>query len=1487
MNNSAWSNITFASMDFNSAQEGYSNPDYTDLVFTATYDAYGNLLDKTYSSLATYYSGSGLLESSRPSPSPDASGNVYYHYINENFELQGYGRVDKEVRAAADGDGAIAYLYEYHPGVEVVKKKTAYKTADYSDPSNPVLSAKLMVYEYDAAGTLTRKYSYYDDANNYQQSTTLYTADGGGNIYYYYLNEAAGRMEMKVLAAAEADGTIAYAYSYSGATENYLEVIAYSQADYSDPADPVLEMKTKRWVYDGLGNAAGNVTEKNTYYADANNRMRSKELSSADGSGNVYYRYINEAGSKADVVVRAAADVEDNAYAYKYTYHVNGEVATRECYASGDYSDPNTPVVSEILAKYEYTDAGVQTTKYTYYYHADTDNYMESKTLAAADGSGNVYYHWIDENFEAQGYGRVDRIVKGAAEADGTKAYFYEYSAATDNYAKVIGYALADYSDPKDPVLTRQIKVYTYDGLGNDAANIIEQSVYYNDVTNYLEANMLKAADVDGNLYYHFINEDYNSTGQGRLDEKVIAVAEADGTKAYTYTYTGVTGNYDEVIGYTTADYSDLRNAAYTTMSKKWVYDGLGNLAANMTEKYTYYTDVNNRMQSKEFADADVEGNVYYHYLNADGFKADVVIRDTADADDNAYAYKYTYHPNGVMATKECYASGDYSDPNDPTVGTNLAKYEYDNTGAQTAKYTYYVSDPMAGDFDGAGDYLTVPDNAAWAFGAGNFTVDMWVKLDATGGYQTIYSQGTNDSNYSYFAWTGSGWQCYYTGGASFTAADSLTAGTWYHVALVRNGNNVSIYRDGVLKGSTVSSWTMADYTGVLCIGNLHYGTGQIAWYLNGQLKDFRMSDTARWTDGFTAPDEVTNDADTRLLLEMRGTAGSTTFTDSSSNGFAVTAYGNTQIVSAGAGSPFTGTNYMESKTLAAADGSGNVYYHWIDENFEAQGYGRVDRIVKGAAEADGTKAYYYEYSAATSNYAKVIGYVLADYSDPKDPTLTRQIKVYTYDGEGNDAANITKQSVYYNDVTNYLEANMLKNADDDGNLYYHFINENYNSTGQGRLDEKILAVAEVDGTKAYTYTYTGVTGNYDEVIGYTTADYSDLRNAVYTTMSKKWVYDGLGNAAGNMTEKHTYYLDANNRLQSKELAAADGTGNIYYHYFDADGVKVDAAVRNTADASDNAWAYKYTYHENGEIATKECYASGDYADPNSPVMTGILAKYEYTDAGVQTAKNTYYYHAGTEKYIESRTLAAADEYGNVYYHYYDENFDGQGYGRVDKQARVVADADGAIAYYYEYHAGTDDPSKKVCYRNVDLTNPRNPSLTGMIKAYEYAEDGTTVNFIYTYDEDENLVKKEDNVEGVTTWYISDTLICQYVHTDSDRDDAGTYYSWNVSGANWSKNTQKDPDGTYTEFHYNVSGNLTGADRINGDRSVYSKLNGALAVTEETTLDPAFARGENLPRVGYGYAIGVATRGEPAGNHWGFSLTEGYKSLVARLKEGQ
>jgi len=155
--------------------------------------------------------------------------------------------------------------------------------------------------------------------------------------------------------------------------------------------------------------------------------------------------------------------------------------------------------------------------------------------------------------------------------------------------------------------------------------------------------------------------------------------------------------------------------------------------------------------------------------------------------------------------------------------------------------------------FNGA-SYLQSVTNPQDTFGSGNWTIETWVYLTAVGSNQhiidfrnsgvatavvpTIYISNTNFPTF----WT--------NGSARITGSNALSASTWYHVALVKNGSTTTLYLNGNSQG------TYSD-TNTYTTGRITIGTegDTVTNYLNGYLQDLRVTNgVARYTSNFTVP---------------------------------------------------------------------------------------------------------------------------------------------------------------------------------------------------------------------------------------------------------------------------------------------------------------------------------------------------------------------------------------------------------------------------------------------------------------------------------------------------------------------------------------------------------------------------------------------------------------------------------------------------------
>ncbi len=111
-------------------------------------------------------------------------------------------------------------------------------------------------------------------------------------------------------------------------------------------------------------------------------------------------------------------------------------------------------------------------------------------------------------------------------------------------------------------------------------------------------------------------------------------------------------------------------------------------------------------------------------------------------------------------------------------------------------------------------------------------------------------------ANYMQFlASAGSGWP------VTMQVSSTVTLNTWYHIAIVRNGNNWYTFKDGVIVTSTTNATPISIPTSGIRIGTGKQGTPGLtsSCYFNGYMDEIRISNTARWTENFTPPIKAYN----------------------------------------------------------------------------------------------------------------------------------------------------------------------------------------------------------------------------------------------------------------------------------------------------------------------------------------------------------------------------------------------------------------------------------------------------------------------------------------------------------------------------------------------------------------------------------------------------------------------------------------------------
>jgi hypothetical protein len=171
--------------------------------------------------------------------------------------------------------------------------------------------------------------------------------------------------------------------------------------------------------------------------------------------------------------------------------------------------------------------------------------------------------------------------------------------------------------------------------------------------------------------------------------------------------------------------------------------------------------------------------------------------------------------------------------------------------------------------FDGTGDYLTVPDNADFEFGAGDFTIEMWIYFASHSGNRVLIAKSNRndaggigpfavvinpDTKLKLLLSNSTGptsaiWV------VDMTSANALSSNTWNHIACVRSGNAFAIYINGAQEATATNSLTLVDNAQVLTIGALGYTSGTFVNFFNGYIDDLRITKgIARYQSAFTPP---------------------------------------------------------------------------------------------------------------------------------------------------------------------------------------------------------------------------------------------------------------------------------------------------------------------------------------------------------------------------------------------------------------------------------------------------------------------------------------------------------------------------------------------------------------------------------------------------------------------------------------------------------
>ena len=234
---------------------------------------------------------------------------------------------------------------------------------------------------------------------------------------------------------------------------------------------------------------------------------------------------------------------------------------------------------------------------------------------------------------------------------------------------------------------------------------------------------------------------------------------------------------------------------------------------------------------------------------------------------------------------------------------------------------------------DGNNDYVTFPSSEDFNLGTNDLTIEFWAR--ALWPNQDV----TRKISANYNAWAanaifigrnaGAGvdgrmsvWINNYSASASFLTDPNFMTEDWHHYAIVRNGNDWTLYRDGVSVATRTWSGSANSAAGVWYVGGSGESSGTLAWW--GNISNYRIvKGTALYTTNFTPSTQPLTAIPNTVLL----TAQNRMFKDNSASNHSPTVIGDakTSVVS-----PFTelGVNsYYRTMEAVEKDTSGSIFF--------------------------------------------------------------------------------------------------------------------------------------------------------------------------------------------------------------------------------------------------------------------------------------------------------------------------------------------------------------------------------------------------------------------------------------------------------------------------------------------------------------------------------------------------------------------------------
>lgn len=210
-------------------------------------------------------------------------------------------------------------------------------------------------------------------------------------------------------------------------------------------------------------------------------------------------------------------------------------------------------------------------------------------------------------------------------------------------------------------------------------------------------------------------------------------------------------------------------------------------------------------------------------------------------------------------------------------IDNSINNFTITSSGDAGLSVSEYKFGGASANFDGTGDYLTIPSNTALDFGTGSFTIEFWTYFNALSSSRMLAERWTTGNANSWqLYWRSTGTSLTFLVGSSTIllqdpSGSRITTNQWYHVAVARSGSTNRMFIDGTQVASATDSSSLSNSLPFAIGTQISTGTNNF----NGYIDDFRITKGfARYTASFTPPTSAFPNSATQTATKYIGLVG-------------------------------------------------------------------------------------------------------------------------------------------------------------------------------------------------------------------------------------------------------------------------------------------------------------------------------------------------------------------------------------------------------------------------------------------------------------------------------------------------------------------------------------------------------------------------------------------------------------------------------------